>query len=157
HSAVLDSPGEELALRPREDQVRPARPLTEVGDVRARRLGRIGRVRGEDGELVPFVLEEEVHRVKRLEGEAIGARGFVERRQIPPGAPVPHRDQAAGLVRRPGVRVFLESTANRVGDSPQWPLSIAASVSAASQKSAERYFPPPSASTQTTTLPSSSS
>src|SRR5438105_14657544 len=59
-AAVLDPEGAQLARRPRQDQVRPSFPQADVLDVRAGRLGLVGRVRVEDGELVPLVLEEEV-------------------------------------------------------------------------------------------------
>src|SRR5438132_260726 len=56
--AVDDPPGGELAGRSREDEVGPAFPEADVLDVRARRPGRVGGVRVEDGELVAVVLEE---------------------------------------------------------------------------------------------------
>src|SRR5437867_13074145 len=100
----------------------------------------------EDGELVAVVLEEEVERVARSQLEAVRAGRGVLGRQVALGDAVAEGDQSAGLVRSFVVRMLLELAADRLGDYHQWPRSIAASGSSASQKSAERYFQPPSAS-----------
>src|SRR5262249_5549138 len=53
--------------------------------------------------------------------------------------------------------VLLEAAPDLRRDYHQWLRSIVAAGSSASQKSADRYFQPPSARMPTTTLPSASS
>src|SRR5437867_12199251 len=112
-------------------------------------------MRVEDRELEAVVLQEprlridvELEAVRRLE-------------RVPPGhvalrTAVAEHDQSAGFIRRFRAGVVRQLGAKLGRDHHQTLSSIARDTSAASQKSAERYFQPPSARMQTTT-PSSSS
>ena len=110
----------------------------------------------EDRELVALVFEEEVQRIHGPELEAVRARGLVDRRDVAlgdavaEGATSPHASFGASA------RACAASASRTVAGNHQTDRSISASGSWASQKPADRYFQPPSASTQTTT-PSSSS
>src|SRR5581483_507730 len=155
--SLSNPPGRELPGRARENQVRAVLPEADVGEVGLRRSGRVGRVGVEDGELVAVVLEvEDEARVRCAQLEPERARGGVDAGQVALRDPAPEGEEPARLVRRFVLGVPFQLAANRRGHYHQWPCSIACSASGASQKSAERYFQPPSARMQTTT-PSSSS
>src|SRR5438876_8422758 len=110
----------------------------------------------EDRELVAVVFGEPDVRIVELELESIRRRGLVASGLVALGPPVAEEDQTARLVRRLALRVRDELRAHGVGDHHQTVRSIADSTSRASQKSAERYFQPPSARIATIT-PSSRS
>src|SRR5438309_10626705 len=110
----------------------------------------------EDGQLVARVLREPDLRIVELELEAVRRRGRVSSGLVPLGPSVTQEDEPARLVRDffPGV---LDEPGSYLGrDHHQTVRSIACSTSSDSQKSADRYFQPPSARIATTT-PSSSS
>src|SRR6185312_5158303 len=113
-------------------------------------------VRVKDGELVPVVLRVPDLRVVELELEAVRRRRCVLSRLVALGDAVAQQHEPARLVRRFRLRVRDERRAHVGGDHHQTVRSIASSTSSASQKSADRYFQPPSAKIATTT-PSSSS
>src|SRR5437868_15232915 len=93
-------------------------------------------------------IEEELEPVRR--------RSLVHRGDVLDGAPVLEQQQAARLVRSLGSGVGGDGLADRRRDYHQSVRSIEPQTSPASQKSALRYFQPPSARTQTTTAPSRS-
>src|SRR5205085_1495318 len=111
----------------------------------------------EDGEPESLVLEE-----PRLglgeELEPVRARGLVRPRDVALGDVVAKDEKPAGLVGPLGLGVLDERRAHLCRDYHQRRSSIVASAWSvgAVQKSAERYFQPPSARTATT-VPSSSS
>src|SRR5215211_2465170 len=109
----------------------------------------------EDREVVPVVLEEPDLGVD-LELEAVGRGGAVAAGHVALGASVAEEQQPARLVRVLRARVLLERGADLRRDHHQTVRSIDVSTSAASQKSADRYFQPPSGRTQTTTASSRS-
>ena len=93
-----DPPPRELAGRAREDQVGAALPEPDVGDVRPRGLGRVGRMRVEDGKLVALVLEvDDEARVGGLQLEAVRARAGGSRRE----GSAPRRRRGARASRTP--------------------------------------------------------
>src|SRR5215831_12482280 len=141
----------------RVDEVGLARPQSDVLDVRARRACRRRDVRVEDRELVALVLRIPDLGVVELELEPIGRCRGVAARLVALGQPVPKQYEAARLVRRLSQRVLDERRAHVGGDHHQTVCSIDSSTSSASQKSAERYFQPPSAKIATTTPSSRSS
>src|SRR5438034_2552005 len=110
----------------------------------------------EDGELVAVVLRVPDLRIVELELEAVGRRRRIAARLVALGAFVAQQHQPTRLVRRLLFRVRDQCGAHVGGNHHQTVRSIACSTSSASQKSAERYFQPPSARIATTT-PSSSS
>src|SRR6187455_1670889 len=150
-----DPPTGELARAHRVDEIRATGPQADVLHVGARRARRRREVRVEDREFVAVVFEE-----PRLRGhvqlEAVRRRGHVATRDVALSDAVLADDEPARFVRRLGLCVLDELVSNGRRDYHQTDRSIERSTSAASQKSAERYFQPPSARTQTTT-PSSSS
>src|SRR5690348_5539390 len=89
--------------------------------------------------------------------EAVRRGGLVHGRDVLDGSPVLEEQQAAGLVRRLGAGMGRDRVAHRRRDYHQSVRSIEPPTSSALQKSALRYFQPPSARMQTTTAPSSSS
>src|SRR5439155_27280832 len=95
--------------------------------------------------------------VLRPELEAVRARCLVDRGDVALGDAVAKGDQATCLVRCLRARVLGELGTDGRGHYHQTDRSIAPATSSESQKSAERYFQPPSASTQTMTPSSSSS
>src|SRR5439155_15478323 len=104
----------------------------------------------EHGKLVAVVLGEPDLGIVELELEAVRRR-----RGVPPGfvtlrAVLTEEDEPARLVRRLPLGVGDELGAHLGGYHHQTVLSIACSTSSASQKAADRYFQPPSASTATT-------
>src|SRR5438309_7645850 len=110
----------------------------------------------EDGELVAVVLREPQLRIVELQLEAVGRRSRVASALVALGAAVAHEEETASLVRGLRFGVRDELYADVVGDHHQTVRSIADSTSSASQKSAERYFQPPSAR-MATIVPSSRS
>src|SRR5919106_1731232 len=158
HGAVLDAPGCELARLQVEDHVGPAFPQPDVLDVGPRRPWRAREVGVEDGELVALVLEEP-HVGIGAELEAIRTFGRVRAGHVPLREAVTQHDQAAGLVGSLRLGVLDERRTHLGGDHHQMRSSMAGptSPSAFVQKSADRYFQPPSARIVTTTASSSSS
>src|SRR3954451_1114032 len=153
--ALNAQPRGERAAPHRQDQVRLAGPEPDVLDVRPRGPRRRRQVGVEDRELVAVVLEEPRLR-RRVQLEAVRrgrgvAAGHVALRGLPP-----EEHEPTAFVRRLGLRVLDERAAHLVGDYHQLPASIDRSTSSAAQKSAERYFQPPSGRMQTT-VPLSSS
>ena len=153
---VRDPPGRQLVRPQRVDHVRAALPVADVLDVRSRGPWRGGDVRVHHRELVALVLEEPDLGVRHAQLEPVRRGGVVDPRHVPLGDAVLEDEQPARLVRRVRPRRAPDRQARRVGDYHQTVRSIDSSTSSASQKSAERYFQPASARTQTTT-PSSSS
>src|SRR4029453_8354914 len=102
--------------------------------------------------LVALVLQEPGPGID-IEIEAIRARVAVAAGDVPPRDSVAEGDQAARLVGALGLGVLDERRADAGRDHHQRRSSIDSAPSV--QKSAERYFQPPSASTQTI-VPSSS-
>ena len=147
-----DPPGAELLELQAVDQERLAGPEARelaVGAGRAR-LG-LG-VGVEDGELVALVLEEP-HLGVDLELVAVRRGEPVAAADVALGDAVAEDEHAAALVRRLLGGVGVQLGADRGRDYHQSVLSIDSSTSSALQKSPERYFQPPSASTATTTEP----
>src|SRR6266702_3982466 len=105
----------------------------------------------EDGELVAGVFREPHLRIVEFELDAVRRRGLVAARLVAFSAAVAEEDQTAGFVRRLSFGVRDQLPAHVLRDHHQTVRSIAASTSSASQKSAERYFHPPSARIVTTT------
>src|SRR3954464_11880321 len=112
-------------------------------------------MRGEDSELVAVVVEEPRLR-RRVELEAVRRCRGVAARDVALGRVPLEEDEPAALVRRLLLGVLDQLAAHRLGDYHQLPCSMERSTSSAAQKSAERYFQPPSGRMQTT-LPLSSS
>src|ERR1700722_5239150 len=104
-------------------------------------------MRVEDRQLVAVVLEEP-HLGVDFELVAVGRRQLVPTPDIALGDAVAEDEQSAALVRRLGCRMCVQLGADLGGDYHQSVDSIDCSTSLASQKPAERYFQPPSASTQ---------
>src|SRR4029453_7892460 len=116
-------------------------------------------VRVEDGQVEALVDQEHVVGRSRPEAEAIRARRLVYPGAVLDWGSVLEDDQPAGLVRQLGARVLGDRRPHRGRDHHQTVVSIdsATRSSGASQKSALRYFQPPSARIVTTTPSSSSS
>src|SRR6476619_3080086 len=112
-------------------------------------------MRVEDRQLETLVLEEP-GLGRHLELEAVRRGGCVAAADVALGDAVAEHDEPAGLVRRLGLRVGAQLRPDLGRDHHQTVRSIDSATSSASQKSADRYFQPPSARMQTTT-PSSSS
>src|SRR5205823_9006806 len=148
--------GGQLSGSQREDQVRPAGPEADVLDIGARRPCGCGDMGVEDGELVAVVLEKPDLRID-LQLEAVGRCGPVPTRLVALGFPAGEDDDAAGFVRRFGLRVPFERCPHLGADHHQRSASISRSTSSASQNEAERYFQPASARIATTTPSSRSS
>src|SRR5206468_937876 len=125
-------------------------------DIRARRSRGDGNVSVEDHGLVAVVLGEPDLRIVELQLEAVRRRSSVATGLVALGPTASQQDEPAGFVGRLSPGMFHELSAHVGRDHHQTVRSIACSTSSASQKSADRYFQPPSASTATTT-PSSSS
>src|ERR671923_520104 len=109
-----------------------------------------------DCELVAGVLGKPDLGVVELELEAVRRGSRVAARLVSLGSAVAQEHETAGLIRRLALRMDDERSADVARNHHQTVRSIARSTSSASQKSAERYFQPPSARIATTT-PSSSS
>src|SRR6266849_2798124 len=110
----------------------------------------------ENGELVAVVLREPDLWIVELQLEPVRRGCRVATGLVALCASVAQEHQTAGFVRRLALGVRDDRLAHVVRDHHQIVRSIAVSTSSASQKSAERYFQPPSAKIATTT-PSSSS
>src|SRR5579872_7125569 len=96
---------------------------------------------------------------ERIEVELEAIRGcrLVHGAHVLDGSVAVEQEQPAGLVRRFVSRVRGDRVADRLRDYHHSVRSIDSPTSAADQKSALRYFHPPSARMQTTTALSSSS
>src|SRR3989442_773489 len=99
----------------------------------------------EDGELVAVVLREPDLRIVELELEAVRRRGLVAPGLVALRPAFKQEHHPARFVRRLSFRVRDERRAHVVRNHHQTVRPIADSMSSASQKSAERYFQPPSA------------
>src|SRR5207302_7056084 len=102
----------------------------------------------EDRELVALVLREPDLGIVERELEAVWRRRLVAARLVALRDPATHQDETARLVRCGIFSVRDERGAHLGGHYHQTVRPIDSSTSPASQKSAERYFQPPSASTQ---------
>src|SRR5215216_7316690 len=100
-----------------------------------------------DGKLVAVVLREPDLRIVQFELEPVGRGCGVSAGDVPLGDSVPAKDEAARFIGSLGFGVSGECATHRAGNYHQTVRSMDASTSSASQKSAERYFQPPSAST----------
>src|SRR5919106_6726714 len=112
-------------------------------------------MRVEDGELVALVLEEPDLGVD-LELEPVRGLRSIAAPHVLVRDSVAHQQDSTRLVGGLRLGVLRQCPPNFGGHYHQTVRSIDRSTSSASQKSAERYFQPASASTQTTT-PSSRS
>src|SRR3954466_473139 len=110
----------------------------------------------EDGELVAVVFGVPDLRIVELELEAVRRRRGVASRLVALGAAVAQQHEPAGLVRCFLLRVHDKGRPHLRRNHHQTVRSIECSTSSASQKSADRYFQPPSAKIATTTPASSS-
>src|SRR4051794_23366284 len=113
-------------------------------------------MRVEDGELVTVVLEEPDRRVD-LELVAVRRRQTVAPADVPVGDAVAEDEHAAALVRRFLLRMRAQLRADLGRHYHQSVASIDSSTSSSNQNGADRYFHPPSASTQTSVAPSGAS